>query len=173
MIFKGVDEEAFVYVNGALAFEHTAKAMNFHIAFLWNNPFCLDLKPYLKPGENQIKVRVVDAGRNGGIYGPVRFLYTNEPFTVEFKSAIDLNPEFENYMKVALKSSLFDRKYKPFSLFWFSDIHGDDIELERLTNFYDYYKEYFDGALMTGDIIENTSLVSKLDFGQTHKVPKI
>ena len=168
LIFKGIDEEAYVYVNGQLTYEHTVQSTNLHIAFMWNNPFCVDIAPYLKPGYNTILVKVSDPARAGGIYGPIRILMTNTPYDLEFKSAIELNPDFENYIKVALKSSLFDRKYKPFSLFWFSDIHGDDIEMKRLVDFYDYYKEYFNDAICTGDIIESTF---ESDFNFWSKTP--
>lgn len=44
------------------------------------------------------------------------------------------------------------------SFLWFSDMHGDKENLERISSFYNTYKEYFDDVISSGDQI--TSKIS-------------
>ena len=165
MKFKGVDEEATVYVNGKLVIEHTVEKTKLPPEILWATSFSVNIKPFLKDGENQIKVKVYDIGLAGGIYAPVSFVLTNtEDKQFKSKSIIELNPDFEENIKVGLKT--YGPKF-PLSLLWFSDIHGDEIELRRLVDFYDYYVEYFDGAIATGDLITDSCQSDWSFWGKT------
>ncbi|MBQ7256777.1 MAG: metallophosphoesterase [Abditibacteriota bacterium] len=166
--FKAVDEEATVYVNGKLAIEHTVEKTQIPPEELWVTPFMVNIKPYLKQGENQIKVKVFDKTSAGGIYSDVAYILTDESLDFDFKKSIDiveLNPNFEDYITVGLKSK---GPIPPFSLFWFSDIHGAKTELQRLTSFYERYEEYFDDAICTGDNILSSSISS---FSFWNEVP--
>ncbi|MBQ7256776.1 MAG: hypothetical protein IJS60_03685 [Abditibacteriota bacterium] len=151
MKFNGVDEEATVYVNGKLAIEHTVKKTHLSRGELWLTPFMVNIKPFLREGENQIKVIVFDESFSGGIYDKTSYILTDDRIDFNYTKSIDivsLNPDFEYYMRIALKPT---GGVKPFSLFWFSDLHGDAPHLERLVHFYEHYNEYFDDALCTGD----------------------
>jgi len=74
LYFGAVDEEAWVYINGKLAFEHSRKSTGLPGEVLWNQPFIFDAKPFLKEGTNQITVKVFDVVNAGGIWKDVYFL---------------------------------------------------------------------------------------------------
>lgn len=64
--FEGVDENAWVWVNGQYAGQHNIGMHG------WDQPFQLDVTELLRPGEtNQITVRVKNTRANGGIWQPV------------------------------------------------------------------------------------------------------
>lgn len=46
--------------------------------------------------------------------------------------------------------------YSPFTMIWFSDIHGNTENLQRIKAFYDYYKDYLDTVLCSGDLSTST-----------------
>lgn len=75
MFFGSVDEEAWIYINGRPAFEHTVGTTGQPVEVLWNTPFSFDPKPYLKPGENVIAVRVHDTLGMAGIWKPVTLIW--------------------------------------------------------------------------------------------------
>ncbi|MBQ0105440.1 MAG: metallophosphoesterase, partial [Armatimonadetes bacterium] len=168
IMFKAVDEEATVYVNGKLVIEHTVKSTGILPEALWLTSFYANIRPFLKVGDNIIKVKVYDQANAGGIYAPVNIKLTNEALMEQaIKSAAELNPGFRNDIRLALKPA-YEKGTKIFSLFWFSDLHGGASELNRLLNFYNFYGEYFDDAICTGDIIEGSS---ESDFSFWAKEP--
>jgi hypothetical protein len=59
--FKGVDDNALVYVNGRLAVEHKG----------WDKQFSFFIGSFAKPGENVIAIYVQNLEGQGGIYKPV------------------------------------------------------------------------------------------------------
>lgn len=66
IIFEGVDESAWVWVNGIYVGQHDLGADG------WNKRFAMDVSDELKwGGENQITVRVLDRKMAGGIWKPV------------------------------------------------------------------------------------------------------
>jgi hypothetical protein len=66
MAFEGVDEIAWVWINGQYVGQHDLGTEG------WNKPFALDVTKELKWGEkNQITVRVYDSAYAGGIWKPV------------------------------------------------------------------------------------------------------
>ena len=71
--FGGVDEQAWVYVNGHYVGEHTVAATGQPIATLWNKPFDIPVPAeILNPdGPNDLVVRVHTHAAAGGIHGPV------------------------------------------------------------------------------------------------------
>jgi hypothetical protein len=71
--FGGVDEQAWVYVNGELIGEHTIASTGLTISKLWDKPFTVEIPArVLKPGaENTLVVRVHNAFNAGGIHKPV------------------------------------------------------------------------------------------------------
>lgn len=73
LLFGGVDEQAWVYVNGELVGEHTEESEGFPADQLWEIPFAVEVGPeHLRFGEpNVLVVRVHNAQANGGIWRPV------------------------------------------------------------------------------------------------------
>lgn len=68
LVFLGVDERAWVYVDGRLVGSHAEGDPG----ELWVEPFSFDVTEHLKPGQtHQITVRVHDSGGAGGIWKPV------------------------------------------------------------------------------------------------------
>lgn len=81
MYFGGVDEDATVYFNGNLAIEHTCEKLGLTGAQIWDAAFLIDIKPFIKEGENTIIVKVFDREKAGGVYGNVKYIFTNEDVT--------------------------------------------------------------------------------------------
>lgn len=66
--FLGVDECAWVWVNGRYAGQHNIGPMG------WDVPFHLNVTGLIKPGEeNQITIRAMNTAAAGGVWRPVRF----------------------------------------------------------------------------------------------------
>ncbi|HQC51847.1 MAG TPA: beta galactosidase jelly roll domain-containing protein [Lentisphaeria bacterium] len=66
LLFGGVDECAWVWLNGVYIGDHDLGPMG------WNLPFSLDVTKVLKWGEdNQLTVRVHDSNLGGGIWKPI------------------------------------------------------------------------------------------------------
>jgi hypothetical protein len=64
LYFLGVDEQAWVFVNGKLAGKHTGIPEK-----MWLEPFLINITPFVKFGvKNNIVVRVHDSGGGGGIW---------------------------------------------------------------------------------------------------------
>ena len=73
LLFSAVDEEAWVYVNGKLIREHSARSEGRPIAELWEEAFTADIPPDdLNYGQaNALVVRVNNTVAGGGIWRPV------------------------------------------------------------------------------------------------------
>ena len=66
LVFDGVDESAWVWINGQYVGQHDIGPDG------WNLRFAMDVTDYLKwGGANQITVRVLDRTFAGGIWKPV------------------------------------------------------------------------------------------------------
>lgn len=84
--FGGVDEQAWVYVNGALVGEHSLKSefmvgQEITVADLWDRPFTIPVRPdLLRLGENLLVVRIHNSAFNAGIHQPVRVYVPPVPF---------------------------------------------------------------------------------------------
>jgi len=63
--FGGVDESAWVYLNGKLVGDHDLGETG------WNQPFWIDVTNTVKSGQNQVAVRVLDRVLAGGIWHTV------------------------------------------------------------------------------------------------------
>ena len=74
ILFGAVDEQAWVYVNGKLAGEHTERSEKVGIGVLWNEPFIVRVKAAdLRPGmKNLLVVRTHASRGEHGIWQPVR-----------------------------------------------------------------------------------------------------
>lgn len=88
MLFSGVDEEGWVYINGDLVYERSIASTKQTPVQLWNQPFLFDAKPFLKTDStNQIAVRVYNSADMGGIYQPVILYAVDKEY-----SASELQP---------------------------------------------------------------------------------
>jgi hypothetical protein len=82
LYFLGVNEQAWVYVNGKLAFERTYASTGKSAGEL--SAFSCDIKKYLRPGSrNRVAVRVTHASGPGGIRLPAMLIGTDGKCTSE------------------------------------------------------------------------------------------
>ena len=72
--FDGVDEEAWVYMNGQLIGEHSVASTRKSPGELWEEPFTVPVKNARIGEENLLAVRVHDSAYAGGIYKPVSLI---------------------------------------------------------------------------------------------------
>jgi len=78
LYFGAVDEDAWVYLNGQLAFEHSVKTTGLPPEVIWRTPFAFDPRPGLKLGAaNVIAVKVLNRLAMGGVYQPVYLVGAN------------------------------------------------------------------------------------------------
>ncbi|MBT3381583.1 MAG: DUF4838 domain-containing protein [Lentisphaerae bacterium] len=97
--FGGVDEQAWVYVNGEQVGEHTLESEfmvgeDVTVADLWNRPFQVTVGgPLLKTGENALTVRIHNSAMNAGIHQPVQVYLLDEPLR-DFCDGAILNEDF-------------------------------------------------------------------------------
>lgn len=91
--------------------------------------------------------------------------------TSQLKDILSLYPDYQ--IRPILANYKFNqyqwgdsdtRNSSTLTLLWFSDIHGNSENLRRITRFYDYYKEYIDDVLSTGDQIMHEFGNSDFDF---------
>ncbi len=76
--FGAVDEQAWVYLNGELIFEHTVDSTGMGINALWSQPFTIDVSDRLRvEGDNVLAVRVHNVGGMGGIWKPVHVVMSD------------------------------------------------------------------------------------------------
>jgi hypothetical protein len=72
LYFAAVDEDAWVYLNGRLAFEHSVETTGLPPEVIWRTPFAFDPRPALKLGAaNVVAVKVLNRLGMGGVYQPV------------------------------------------------------------------------------------------------------
>ena len=81
LYFEGVDEQAWVYVNGSKVGEHTVESEGKSVDELWNEPFAIKVEPeHLQFGkDNLLVVRVKCSQGQCGIWRPVKVYYEETP----------------------------------------------------------------------------------------------
>ena len=74
IVFHGVDEQAWVYVNGKLVGEHSEKSEKVDYGVLWDEAFIVKVKPEdIRPGkDNVIVVKIHNIKGAGGIWKDVK-----------------------------------------------------------------------------------------------------
>ena len=72
--FAGVDEGAWVYLNGELIGERSAQSTGLAPIDFWDKPFSMPANSVRFGRENVLAVRVYDSDKMGGIFRPVRLL---------------------------------------------------------------------------------------------------
>ena len=83
LYFGAVDEEAWVYINGKPAFEHSSKSTGQPRTALWKVPFMFDACEHIKLGEpNTLAVRVYNQGAMGGVWKPVYLVASENELNV-------------------------------------------------------------------------------------------
>jgi len=69
LYFGAVDEDAYVYLNGEPAYEHSCASTGLAPGAIWTTPFAFDAHPFLRYGEtNNIAVRVYNRAGMGGVW---------------------------------------------------------------------------------------------------------
>lgn len=82
LFFRGVDEDAEVYLNGQKIFTHDGESLGMGDAATYDRPFDVDITGHVKKaGENLLAVRVFNRYKRGGIYEPVFLVATKKPAT--------------------------------------------------------------------------------------------
>ena len=108
LFFGSVDCESGIYINGRKVYEHTLKRTGKTIYNLWNHPFGVDIKKYLRKGRNSVAVACTNHGPAGGIYMPVFLVGSNQKLNrIELYKltgsrhpyALDGNDEIANELK--------------------------------------------------------------------------
>ena len=83
LLFRAVDEDAEVWVNGRKATEHTCASTGLSPDAIWIQPFSFDVRPFLKDGENLVAVRVWNRLGMGGVWKPAYLVSTDEELDAE------------------------------------------------------------------------------------------
>lgn len=84
LYFLGVNEQAWVYVNGELACERTYASTGKSTGDLWTTPFSVDVKKLVRAGaRTTLAVRVTHSSGLGGIWLPAMAFGTDEECTTE------------------------------------------------------------------------------------------
>lgn len=76
--FGGVDEEAWVFLNGELQGQHTEQSTGETVHQIWDQPFTVPLTTARPGAENVLVIRVRDSTMAGGIHKPVRLYVVPE-----------------------------------------------------------------------------------------------
>ncbi len=78
--FGAADEEAWVYIDGKLVFEHTAKSTGLGLGALWVRPFFFECGKLLADGKpHDITVKVHNGYGAGGLYEPIHVVGSDQP----------------------------------------------------------------------------------------------
>lgn len=122
---------------------------------------------YIQKSEayDSIAISLVDMGSYANIRLTVTWtdtLSTADPGGTAATLVVDNNIVIQNkYKETALMSTLLHWGYEDFkvdnkiSLLHFSDIHGYIPNLRRIVEYYEYYNDYLDAAIHTGDSVGN------------------
>lgn len=82
--FTGVNEQAWVYLNGELAYEHTCASTGKGPGELAGRPFSFEAGKWLKPGEpNRLAIRVAHTTGLGGVTAPAVLIGSADECTPE------------------------------------------------------------------------------------------
>lgn len=74
--FEGADEQVWVYVNGEFLGERTIESTGRPAVEFWDAPCTFTLPTDLPASDNLLVVRVHDSGKAGGLYKPVRLMWS-------------------------------------------------------------------------------------------------
>ncbi|MBQ0104691.1 MAG: metallophosphoesterase, partial [Armatimonadetes bacterium] len=166
LFLSGISEKGEIFANG-----HSVAAKDVITdEDRWLEPLYGNIRPYLHNGKNRIEIKITDREGKGVLYAPVKYVISDRELELGdfYPSAEELNPEFFNLMNQALRRKCpqmldYLNGTEPFSLFWFTDVHGDGLVLERLMKFYNNNKFFFDDAIHTGDAV-HMSFISDFTF---------
>ena len=79
--FGAVDEDAWIYLNGELVFEHTFETTGLLPSQIWFTAFSAPLDGVAVKGDDALVVRVKNTGGMGGVWKPVHLVCTDQPLT--------------------------------------------------------------------------------------------
>ena len=98
ILFKGVDEDCWVYLNEKLVFSRVSKPMG----QFWNRPFMVAVSDKLRYGDkNLLVVRVRKFAFQTGIYGPVQMVEMSERDAARIEAALKERTEQLKQLKGA------------------------------------------------------------------------
>jgi len=84
LYFSAVDEEAWVWVNGRSAGEHTCLSEKLKPVELWDKPFALEVTKLVRFGRvNHFAVMVRNSAAMGGVWQPVHLFASSKPLTLK------------------------------------------------------------------------------------------
>jgi len=82
LYFGAVDEDAWVWVDGQLIIDHSAKATGLTPGELWQTPFSREVTDRVKPdASHQLTVRFLDRSGMAGIWKPVYLVASDKKLT--------------------------------------------------------------------------------------------
>jgi len=88
LYFGACDEEAQVYLNGQLAFDHSLQTTGLLIEQIWLMPFVVPLNATTLSGNDLLTVRVISTEGMGGIWKPVRLVLSDQELTKQQVKAL-------------------------------------------------------------------------------------
>ena len=83
LYFEACDEDAWVYVNGKLVFEHSSETTGLLPEHIWLTPFVAPLADVKLRGNDLLAVRVMNRSDMGGIWKPVRLILSDQELTTQ------------------------------------------------------------------------------------------
>ncbi len=93
LYFGAVDEEAWIYLNGEPAYEHTCQSTGMTPEQIWDTPFFGKARDDLKFGQkNHLAVRVHDQAMMGGVWKPVYVVASDRDLDVALLTALTEKP---------------------------------------------------------------------------------
>ncbi len=99
LYFEAVDEEAWIYINGKLAFEHSCETTGLTPNELWVKPFAFDAKEHIQIGEvNTVAVQVFNETGMGGIYRPVDLIASDKALEVDDLATLPLRGDNRDFI---------------------------------------------------------------------------
>ncbi len=89
LYFGAIDEDAWIYLNGQLALDHSCAATGLTPNQIWTTPILFDPGVHLKRGQlNTLAVRGHNSGGMGGVWQPAYVVGAEEPLSARLVQAL-------------------------------------------------------------------------------------
>ena len=79
--FGACDKDAWIYLNGRQAFEHSCQTTGLLPSEIWITPFVAPLTGIKVHGRDLLAVRIYNSGGMGGIWKPVHLIVSDRKLT--------------------------------------------------------------------------------------------
>ena len=84
LYFEAVDEDAYVYINGRKAFEHSCDSTGLKPQVIWETPFMFEATKFINAGQkNLFAVCVYNRIMMAGVYKPVHLIASERELSLE------------------------------------------------------------------------------------------